>query len=101
MKVTKEHRAEIALSSLNEKEQGQLNRVLKKLESLSLQDFFKLPKKKLTSVSNETLYVLKGNPKLRIIITLNEDANFDTTCTVEDIFDYQRLEQFPIFKQVA
>jgi hypothetical protein len=45
--------------------------------------------------------VLKGNPKLRIIITLNEDANFDTTCTVEDIFDYQRLEQFPIFKQVA
>lgn len=102
MKVIKEHRAEIALSSLNEKEQGQLNRVLKKIESFSLQDFFEFPKEELISGSNETLYVLKGNQNLRIIVTLNKEPNANTyICIVEDIFTYQRLEKFPIFKQAA
>jgi site-specific DNA-adenine methylase len=100
MNVIMQRRAVIALSSLDKKEQEELNRVLKKLEDFSLKEFIDSPlKKEFTSkFFNEKLYVVEGNSNFKIIVSLNEE---EKTCTVEDIFSYQRLESFPVFKQAA
>ncbi len=51
---------------------------------------------KLVSGSGRKLYSLKGNKRLRIVLSINPD-NIET-CTVEDIFEYEDLKQLPFFK---
>jgi len=95
-----QRRAEIALSSLDKKEQEELNRVLKKLEAFSLEEFIDSPlKKEFTSkFFNERIYVVEGNSNFKIIVSLNKG---EKNCTIEDIFSCQRLESFPVLKQAA
>ena len=89
MKLRIERRSEIALRSLQKNEQQHIFRALDKLlvsDRATLQNnpnahIFKL-------VSRKRLYVIKASPRLRLVLSFDNE-----TCVLEDIVDHDRLDR--------
>jgi len=90
MNITLHRRAEIAFRLLDTKEQQQLSKAFEKLITAN-EDFVKTKLRKLPTKSTTSLYSYRGNNKLRLIVSMN-----DNTWVVEDIIDHDRLKQLPI-----
>ncbi len=98
MNITMQRRAEIALRSLSKPEKGQLERALNQLKTLSPIEFYQISEMhKLISGSGRKLYALKGSQNLSMILSINPDNA--EACTLEDIFEYDDLNQLPISNQ--
>lgn len=88
MQLVMKQRAEVSFRSLNPVEQRQLSRALDEIRAAEPLDFHHNHKlRKLVAASGDKLYAYKGNPDLRLILTVNDD-----TCTVEDVVDHDRLD---------
>jgi hypothetical protein len=90
MQILIQHRAEISLRSLGKEEQKQIARALNKLTTEDPALLFKSPKlyKLNAGLSDKELYVFRGSPKLRLILSFEGDI-----CTVEDVIDHDRLDR--------
>jgi len=89
MRITVKRRAEVALRSLSQREQGQLSRAINELTATSQEDFYHHAKlRKLISANGENLYTFRGNQSLRMVLSATDDS-----CTIEDILDHDRLKQ--------
>lgn len=93
MQILIQRRAEISLRSLGQVEQKQIARALDELTAADPTLLYKSPKlHKLTAgFSDKRLYVYRGSPKLRLILSFEGD-----TCTVEDVVDHHRLDRLTI-----
>jgi hypothetical protein len=86
MKVEMERRAEIALRSVDPSEQEQINRAVAALAAADREALFANPNlRRLGSPSGEELYVYRGSPRLRLILSIDDDK-----CTIEDIVPHDR-----------
>ena len=90
MHVLIQRRAEIAMRSLGKIEQNRILRALSVLLAADWTQLYRGPKlhKLATGLSGKKLFIYKGSPKLRLILSLEGD-----TCTVEDIVDHDRLDR--------
>lgn len=90
MHILIQRRAEIALRSLNKLEQKRIKRALSALSAADWTLLRQSPNlhKLATGYSNKKLFIYRGTPKLRLILSLEGD-----TCTVEDIVDHDRLHR--------
>lgn len=90
MNILLQRRAEIALRSLDKAEQKKILRSLSTIENIDRVNLAQDPKfhKLATGFSGKNLYIYKGSPKIRLILSFEEDA-----CTVEDIVDHDRLSR--------
>jgi|GEM_PF-2526132 len=88
MNIFLQRRAEIALRSLDKIEQNRIIRSLSNIEAIDRVNLIQDPniRKLATGFSGKKLYSYKGSPKLRLILSFEEDV-----CTVEDIIDHDRL----------
>ncbi len=93
MNITFHRRAEIALRSLDLKEQQQITQVVKKLIAVNNpnENFVKTKLHKLATKSPMSLYSYRGNNRLKLIISIDNNE-----WVVEDIIDRDRFEQLPI-----
>lgn len=90
MQILKQRRAEIALRSLGTTERRQIARAIDELSSTDmslLQDGRKLHKLA-SGLSDRKLFVFKGSPKLRLILSFDKDI-----CTIEDVVDHDRVDR--------
>ena len=90
MNIFLQRRAEIALRSLDKTEQKRILRSLSIIEAIDRVTLAQDPKfrKLATGFSGKKLYIYKGSPKIRLILSIEEDV-----CTVEDIVDHDRLSR--------
>lgn len=95
MNITFQHRAEIALRSLEPMEKEQINKVIKLLikfnskEALNSNKIHKLSRA--NELTKEGLYSYRANNRLRLIMSVNNDD-----CVIEDIVDCERLNKFSL-----
>ncbi|AYJ81166.1 hypothetical protein AN286_10670 (plasmid) [Aliarcobacter cryaerophilus ATCC 43158] len=89
MNVNIKKPAEIALRSLEKKEQRKIIRALTELETSNADELFQNQKlHKLIVHSEEKLYSYLGTLKLRLILSIDDNQIF-----VEDILNHDRLER--------
>lgn len=96
MQLRIERRAEIAMRSLQKIEQKQIDRALKELITLDKPTLSQNPKLILhpSGILSRKIYVYRGSPKLRLVITFDGD-----TCVIEDVVDHDRLDR--LLKRVS
>lgn len=90
MQLRIERRAEIALRSLQGAEQKHVDRALSDLlasEIATVRHSHKIKSITLSS-SSRNLFVYRGSPKLRLILSFENG-----TCILEDIVDHDRLDR--------
>src|SRR4051812_19709601 len=93
MKVILYRRADIALRSLGTVERKHIDKALRELEDINPKDFSRSRKiHRVTSAAGETLYVYRGSPQLRLVLSVHGD-----TCAIEDVVDHNRLDRL-LFK---
>jgi len=90
MQLLIHRRAEIALRSLQQTEQGQIGRALEKLSDLDKASLHTSPKfhRIASLMSGKKLFIFEGNKKLLLVLSFDED-----TCVIEDIVDHDRLKK--------
>lgn len=90
MQLRIERRAEIALRSLQKIEQNHIARALSELAASDMAILRQSSKlhKLASGFSGRNLFVYRGSPKLRLVLTF--DGN---TCVLEDVVDHDRLDQ--------
>ncbi len=89
MDINIKRRAEIALRSLKRNEQRQILKALAQIESVEPKDLFKVPNlRKLRKQLGENLYSYRGNDRLRLVLSIQENV-----CTVEDIVSHDKLNR--------
>ncbi len=89
MDIIIQRRAEIALRSLEQNEQKQILKALAQIESVEPKDLSKVPNlMKLPKRLGENLYWYRGNQRLRLILSIQENV-----CTVEDIIAHDKLDR--------
>lgn len=93
MNITFHRRAEIALRSLDLKEQQQITQVVEKLLAVNNpnENFVKTKLHKLATKPPTSLYSYRGNNRLKLIISIDNNE-----WVVEDIIDHDRFKQLPI-----
>ncbi|MEM8831954.1 MAG: hypothetical protein AAGE96_21755 [Cyanobacteria bacterium P01_G01_bin.19] len=89
MEIKIERRANIALRSLQQNEQRQIAKALEKIESAQFEDLYKdYNFKKLENILDKDLYTYRGNPQLRLILSIENNV-----CIVEDIIAPDKLDR--------
>ena len=89
MDIIIQRRAEIALRSLKQNEQKQIRKALAQIKSVEPKDLFKVPNlRKLRKELGKNLYWYRGNERLRLVLSINENV-----CTVEDIVSHDKLNR--------
>jgi mRNA-degrading endonuclease RelE of RelBE toxin-antitoxin system len=92
MEIVLQRRAEIAIRSLSKFEQKQIKRALDTISSVTPTELYQNPKfRKLRVGSGETLYMYRGNLKLRLLLTIQGE-----NCTIEDVVDRDKLSHLPL-----
>ena len=90
MQLHIERRAEIALRSLQKNEQNQINRALNELLDLDRATLMQSPRLNIlaSGFSSRKLFVYKGSPTLRLVLTFDDDM-----CVLEDVVYHDRLDR--------
>ncbi len=90
MQVILERRAEIALRSLGSIERKQIERSLEFLSEADLRTLMDSHRirKLATGFSAKALFVYRGNSKLRLVLSFENDV-----CKIEDVVDHDRLNR--------
>jgi hypothetical protein len=90
MQLRIERRAEIALRSLQKTEQKHVDRALSSLLASEVATVWHSHKIKpiATGFSGRKLFVYRGSPKLRLVLSFEND-----TCILEDVLDHDRLDR--------
>lgn len=90
MHLSIERRAEIALRSLQKSERKHVERALNELLSSDRAALQQSPKlhKLASGFSGRKLFVYRASPKLRLVVSLEDDV-----CVLEDIVDHDRLDR--------
>jgi hypothetical protein len=92
MEIILQRRAEIAIRSLDKLEQKQIRRALDTISAVTLSELYQSPKfKKIRVGSGETLYMYRGNLRLRVLLSIQGDK-----CTIEDVIDHDKLSRLPL-----
>jgi hypothetical protein len=90
MQIVLERRAEIALRSLGSTERKQIARSLELLSEADLPMLMGSHRirKLATGFSAKSLFVYRGSPTLRLVLSFENDV-----CKIEDIVDHDRLDR--------
>lgn len=88
MQLRIERRAEIALRSLQKKEQKQIERALEKFGTYDQATLRAKVHMIFTRTSGRRLFVYRGGIRLRLVLSFNDDS-----CVIEDIVDHDRLNR--------
>lgn len=89
MEINIHRRAKIALRSLHQNEQQQIEKALEQLRPFQFQDIDKIERlKRLPNDLNKNLYTYPGNHELRLILSIKNNV-----CVVEDILAYDKLDR--------
>lgn len=85
-----ERRAEIALRSLQKKEQKHIDRALNELLESDMATLRQNPKIHMLASGpfGRKLFVYRGSPKLRLVLSFDQE-----TFVLEDIVDHDRLDR--------
>lgn len=90
MQLRIERRAEIALRSLQKMERKYIDRALGELLAVDRVNLQRGPKihMLMSSTSGRKLFVYRGSPKLRLVLSFDNEI-----CVLEDIVDHDRLDR--------
>ncbi len=91
MHIVIQRRAEIALRSLSKLEQKQIRRALDELSAADRRQLNRKLYSLAKNLSDKKLFVYRGSPKLRLIVSFEDDV-----CTIEDIVDHRRLDRLGV-----
>jgi hypothetical protein len=92
MELVIQQRAEIAIRSLSRFEQTQVRWALDEISAVASNDLYQSAKfRKLRVGSGETFYVYRGNPRLRLLLSIHGDR-----CTIEDVVDHDKLSRLQL-----
>ena len=97
MQILIQDRVKVALRSLSKAEHREIMRALGELSIEEQTLFFKNPhlhKLAAGPSAGKDLYVYLGSPKLRLVLSVNEN-----TCTIEDVIEHARLDRLNLLQR--